>query len=67
MGDSERAFRKMCFFNVYFTALFEECDITGQMKDIRLPMVNVLLISAVKMVDSCSNENGVLSRVLDIQ
>ena len=52
---------------MYFTALFEECDISGQMKDIRLPMVNVLLISAVKMVDSCSSENGVLSRVLNIQ
>ena len=52
---------------MHFTALFEECDISGQMKDIKLPMVNVLLISAVKMVDSCSSENGVLSRVLNIR
>ena len=25
------------FFNVYFTALHEKCDTTGQIKDIRLP------------------------------
>ena len=56
MGDSERAVRKMkpsfrmrnvgffYFFNVYFTALYEKCDTTGQMKDIRLPIVNVLIM-----------------------
>ena len=54
MGDSERAIRKIifqnekcwlfCVFNVYFTALYEKCDTTGQMKDIRLPIVNVLLM-----------------------
>ena len=27
-----------------FTALYEKCDTTGQMKDIRLPIVNVLLV-----------------------
>ena len=27
-----------------FTALYEKCDTTGQMKDIRLPMVNVLFM-----------------------
>ena len=31
-------------FNVYFTALYEECDTTGRMKDIRLPILNVLLL-----------------------
>ena len=36
---------------MYFTALYEKCDTTGQMKD------------AVKMVDSCSRENGVLCNV----
>ena len=56
MGDSERAVRKMepsfrmrnvgffYFFNVYFTALYEKFDTTGQMKDIRLPILNVLLM-----------------------
>ena len=55
MGDSERAVHTMdssfrikkilafLCFNVYFTALYEECD-TGRMKDIRLPIVNVLLM-----------------------
>ena len=55
MGDSERAVRKLelsfkikkswlfCVFKVHFTALYEERDITGQMKDLRLPIVNVLL------------------------
>ena len=45
MGDSERAVRKMdssfrmrkmlafLCFNVYFTALYEKYDTTGQMKD----------------------------------
>ena len=35
-----------CVFNVYmyFTALHEKCDTTGQMRDIRLPTVNVLLV-----------------------
>ena len=33
-----------CVFNVYFTAFYEKCDTTGQMKDIRLPIVNVLLV-----------------------
>ena len=33
-----------CVFNVYFTALYEKCDTNGQMKDIRLPIVNVLLM-----------------------
>ena len=36
---------------MYFTALYEKCDTTGQMKD------------AVKMVDSCTRENGVLCNV----
>ena len=56
MGNSERAVRKLessfrlgsvgfsVFLNVYFTALYEKCDTTGQMKDIRLPIVNVLLM-----------------------
>ena len=55
MGDSKRAVRKMesshrmdcwifCIFNVYFTALYEKCDTSEQMKDIRLPIVNVLLM-----------------------
>ena len=55
MGNSERAVRKLessfrlgsvgfsVFLNVYFTALYEKCDTTGQMKDIRLPIVNVLV------------------------
>ena len=29
---------------MYFTALYEKCDTTRQMKDIRLPKVNVLLM-----------------------
>ena len=29
---------------MYFTALYEKCDIAGHMKDIRLPIVNVLLM-----------------------
>ena len=29
---------------MYFTAVYEKCDTTEQMKDIRLPMVNVLLV-----------------------
>ena len=56
MGNSERAVCKLessfrlgsvgfsVFLNVYFTALYEKCDTTGQMKDIRLPIVNVLLM-----------------------
>ena len=55
MGDSERGVRKMessfkmrnigfCVFNVYFTALYEKCDPTAQMKDNRLPIVKVLLM-----------------------
>ena len=56
MGNSERAVRKLessfrlgsvgfsVFLNVYFTALYEKCDTTGQIKDIRLPIVNVLLM-----------------------
>ena len=55
MGDSKRAVRKtgssfrmrnvgFFVFNVYFTALHEKRDTTGQMKDIRLPIVNVLLV-----------------------
>ena len=33
-----------CVFNVYLTSLYEKCDTTGQMKDIRLPIVNALLM-----------------------
>ena len=54
MGDSERAVHIMdssewemlafLCFNVYFIALYEECDTTGRMKDIRLPILNVLLL-----------------------
>ena len=55
MGDSERAVRKMELsfrmrndgFSVfmYFTALKEKCDTTAeQMKDIRLSILNVLLM-----------------------
>ena len=29
---------------MYFATLYEKCDTTGQMKDIRLPIVNVLLM-----------------------
>ena len=32
------------FLTWNFTALYEKCDSTGQMKDIRLPIVNVLLM-----------------------
>ena len=46
---------------MYFTALYKKCVTTGQMKDIRLPIVNVTHV--VKMVDSCSRENGVLCTV----
>ena len=31
-----------CVFNVYFIALYEICDTTGQMKDIKLPLHNKL-------------------------
>ena len=31
-----------CVFTVYFTALYEICDTTGQMKDIKLPLHNKL-------------------------
>ena len=52
MRDSERAVRKIwnekcwlfCVFNLYFTALHEKYDTTGQMKDIRLLIGNVLLM-----------------------
>ena len=52
MGDSERAVRIMessfrmrnVGFFVFLTALHEKCDTTGQMKDISLPIVNVLLM-----------------------
>ena len=56
MGDSKSAVRKMessfrmrnvglsVFLTFFFTALYEKCDTTGLMKDIRLPMVNVLLM-----------------------
>ena len=33
-----------CVFNMYLTVLHEKCDTTGQMKDISLPIVNVLLM-----------------------
>ena len=33
-----------CVYNVYFTALKEKCDTTEQMKDIRLSILNVLLM-----------------------
>ena len=33
-----------CVLNVYFTALYEKCDTTGQIKDIRLPIVKMLLM-----------------------
>ena len=39
-----RNFGFSVFFYVYFTALYEKCDTTGQMKDIRLPIVSVLLM-----------------------
>ena len=48
MRDSERAVREMkssfVMRNVSFFAFYEKCDTTGQMKDIRLPIVNVLLL-----------------------
>ena len=52
MGDSERAVRKMessfrmknVGFSVFFTAPYDKYDTTGQMKDIRSPVVNVLLM-----------------------
>ena len=57
MGDSERAVCKMestfrmrnvgFVFNVYFIALYEKCDTTGQMKDI-------IATHAVKMVEFCA-------------
>ena len=34
----------LCVFNAYFTALYEKCDTTGHMKDIRLPIKNVFLM-----------------------
>ena len=54
-GDSEREVRKLessfrtrnVGFSVIiecFTAFYEKFDTTGQMKDIRLPIVNVLLM-----------------------
>ena len=46
---------------MYFTALYEKCDTTGQMKDIIAHSKRVT--HAVKMVDSCSRENGVLCTV----
>ena len=49
-------------FNVYFTALYEKCDTTGQLKDIGLPMVNVLLMLS-KWWIVLSRENGVLCPV----
>ena len=36
--------REMLAFIECFTAFYEKCDTTGQMKDIRLPIVNVLLM-----------------------
>ena len=53
MQDSERTVRKMdslrnekfwlfCAFNVYLK--IEKCDSTGQVKDTRLPIVNMLLM-----------------------
>ena len=33
-----------CVFNVHFAALYEKCDTSGQMKDIRLSIVNMLLM-----------------------
>ena len=56
MGDSERVVRKLessfrmrnvgfsVFLTCNFPALYEKCDATGQMKDVRLPIVNVLLV-----------------------
>ena len=56
MGDSEKVVRKLessfrmrnvgfsVFLTCNFPALYEKCDATGQMKDVRLPIVNVLLV-----------------------
>ena len=33
-----------CVFNMYFTARYEKCDASGQMEDIRLHIVNELLM-----------------------
>ena len=56
MEDSERAVCKLessfrirnvgfsVVLTCIFTALYEKCDTTGQMKDIRLPIVHVLLM-----------------------
>ena len=48
MGDSKRAVRKMGssfrMRNVGFFVFLTYNDTTGQMKDIRLPIVNVLLM-----------------------
>ena len=33
-----------CVFNMYFTARYEKCNASGQMEDIRLPIVNELLM-----------------------
>ena len=45
--------------NVGFIALLEKCDTTGQMKD----QITYQITHAVKMVDSCLRENGVLCTV----
>ena len=47
---------------MYFTALYEECDTTEQIKDIRLAIEKGDTY-AVKMVDNRSRENGVLCTV----
>ena len=56
MGDSEKVVRKLessfrmrnvgfsVFLTCNFPALYEKCDATGQMKDVRLAIVNVLLV-----------------------
>ena len=56
MRDSERVVRKLessfrmrnvgfsVFLTCNFPAFYEKCDATGQMKDVRLPIVNVLLV-----------------------
>ena len=56
MGDSKSAVRKMessfrmrnvglsVFLTFFFPALYEKCDTTELMKDIRLPMEKVLLV-----------------------
>ena len=55
-GDSDRAVRKMkssfrmenvgfsVFLTFFFTALYEKRDTTGQLNDITLPIVKVLLM-----------------------